>query len=396
MARRTTLTRPGRDTSMGQKTDMRRGWGRLRQLPSGKYQASYVGPDARVHNASSTFTAQIDAEGWLAGERRLIELGGWTPPAARQLARYANTVTVADYAKQWIAGRDLAASSRRSYESSYTTWLEHSQIGLVSVKQLTSAEVTAWWRALPKDKPRARSKALALLVAVYNSAIDDGLVETSPVKVRDPKAVTNSTLRALVLPDSSQVAALEAAMPERLRLAVVLAAWGGLRYGEFIGLRRGDFDTSGAYPVVRVARSISFASRENGPQVKAPKTAAGVRTVVLPSWEKPLIEAHLRDYAEAGSAGLLFPSVSGGFLWPSMFHRHFHVAREAAGLPDLQVHDLRHHAAVRASQALAQAGESFSAVQSRLGHSSARAALRYQHAASGSDLRIAEILDGMR
>ena len=81
---------------MGSKTD-RRGWGRIRRLPSRKYQAAYVGPDARLHHAAATFSAEIDAEGWLAGERRLIELGGWTAPAARQLARYANTITVAEY-----------------------------------------------------------------------------------------------------------------------------------------------------------------------------------------------------------------------------------------------------------------------------------------------------------
>jgi hypothetical protein len=91
--------------------------------------------------------------------------------------------------------------------------------------------VTAWWRALPRDHPRARSKALALLTSAFNSAVDEELVETSPVKVRDPKAVTSSKPRPLTPPDSAQLEQLVEAMPERLRLAVLLAAWGGLRYG---------------------------------------------------------------------------------------------------------------------------------------------------------------------
>ena len=378
---------------MAAETD-RRGWGRIRRLPSRKYQAAYVGPDARLHQAPATFSAHIDAEGWLATERRLIELGGWTAPAARHLARYANTITVGEYVEEWIAQRELARWTRISYESTLRTAIAGSVIAPIAVKQLTPAQVTAWWRALPRDHPRARSKALALLTSAFNSAIEEELVETSPVKVRDPKAVTSSKPRPLTPPDSAQIDQLVEAMPERLRLAVLLAAWGGLRYGELAGLRRSDLNLSGTYPVVRVARSVSFAPGQEV-RVKAPKTAAGVRTVALPSWLKPLISQHLLAYAQAGDAGLVFASATGGFLWPSSFYRHWHRARDLVGLPDLRVHDLRHHAAVRASQALAQAGESFSAVQARLGHSSARAALRYQHAASGSDLRIAEALDGM-
>src|SRR5664280_615995 len=270
----------------------RRGWGRIRRLPSRKYQAAYVGPDARLHQAPATFSAHIDAEGWLATERRLIELGGWTAPAARHLARYANTITVSEYVTQWIAERELARWTRISYESTLRTAIAGSAIAEIAVKQLTPAQVTAWWRALPRDYPRARSKALALLTSAFNSAIEEELVATSPVKVRDPKAVTSSKSRPLTPPDSAQLDQLVEAMPERLRLAVLLAAWGGLRYGELAGLRRADLDLSGAYPVVRVARSVSFAPGQEV-RVKAPKTAAGVRTVALPSWLKPLMKQHL-------------------------------------------------------------------------------------------------------
>ena len=57
--------------SMGSK----RSFGQLRRLPSGRWQAGYTGVDTRVHRAPTTFTAKIDAEGWLASERRLVESG---------------------------------------------------------------------------------------------------------------------------------------------------------------------------------------------------------------------------------------------------------------------------------------------------------------------------------
>jgi hypothetical protein len=56
----------------------RRGWGRIRRLPSKRWQANYVGPDLMRHNAPHTFTAKMDAERWLSDERRLIERDEWT------------------------------------------------------------------------------------------------------------------------------------------------------------------------------------------------------------------------------------------------------------------------------------------------------------------------------
>ena len=58
-------------------------FGRIRQLPSGRYQAAYVGPDLVLHKGSSTFSTLLDARGWLTDERRRIDSGTWTAPASR-------------------------------------------------------------------------------------------------------------------------------------------------------------------------------------------------------------------------------------------------------------------------------------------------------------------------
>jgi hypothetical protein len=58
------------------------GWGRIRRLPSsGRYQANYVGPDRVRHNALTTFEAKMDAEAWLAAQRRSIDRDEWQPPS---------------------------------------------------------------------------------------------------------------------------------------------------------------------------------------------------------------------------------------------------------------------------------------------------------------------------
>ena len=81
---------------------------------SGRWQASYVGPDLVRHNAPHTYTAKMDAERWLADERRLIEQDNWNPPAARSAEKKAKSVTVAEYADTWVEQRSLKPRTRRT------------------------------------------------------------------------------------------------------------------------------------------------------------------------------------------------------------------------------------------------------------------------------------------
>lgn len=211
----------------------------------------------------------------------------------------------------------------------------------------------------------------------------------NPARVKDRKAITSSVARKLTPIEPEQLDRLVAEIKiERCRLLVQLAAWGGLRCGELVALSRKDIDLRGDYPVVSVTRSLTFITGKE-PYAGPPKSDAGERDVVLPSALKPTIAAHLLKHTQPGADGLLFPGKNGGYLWESVFHMAWSKARKAAGLPNLRIHDLRHASADWALQT----GETFSGVQARLGHSTPAAALRYQHAASGSDERIAKGLD---
>jgi len=63
----------------------------------------------------------------------------------------------------------------------------------------------------------------------------------------------------------------------------------------------------------------------------------------------------------------------------------YYPARVAAGRPDLRFHDLRHTGAVLA----ATTGATVAELMARLGHSTAGAAMRYQHATQDRDRIIA-------
>ena len=115
---------------------------------------------------------------------------------------------------------------------------------------------------------------------------------------------------------------------------------------------------------------------------------------------------HLERFAQPGPSGLLFPADHGGHLSQSTLNGKpgrrriikgriinesssgFCRAREAAGRPDLRLHDLRHTGAVLA----AQTGATLAELMARLGHSTPAAAMRYQHAARDRDKAIAAAL----
>jgi hypothetical protein len=63
-------------------TRQRREFGTIRRMRSGRFQASYTGPDGTRHKHVITFVERRDAEAWLAAERRKIERSEWQAPGA--------------------------------------------------------------------------------------------------------------------------------------------------------------------------------------------------------------------------------------------------------------------------------------------------------------------------
>lgn len=55
----------------------KRRFGHIRQLPSGRGQASYIGPDKLRYRAPHTFPTESAATKWVRFEEALIETGQW-------------------------------------------------------------------------------------------------------------------------------------------------------------------------------------------------------------------------------------------------------------------------------------------------------------------------------
>ena len=99
---------------------------------------------------------------------------------------------------------------------------------------------------------------------------------------------------------------------------------------------------------------------------------------------------HLEQWGEPGPEGLVFPAAEGGPMRRSNFRRRtWAPATCAVGVAGLRFHDLRHSAGTLS----AVAGATTKELMARMGHSSPRAALIYQHATAERDGAIADALD---
>jgi integrase len=353
----------------------RRGFGRLRRLPSGRWQAAYVGPDGNVHKAPRTYSQEIDAEGWLAQQRRKIDLGTWGA------VERSDGVTLADYAQRWLGHRQLRPRTRQLYGSMLER-LILPELGAEKLVALTPAKIREWHAGLGSDQPTRNAHAYALVHAICTTAVQDEVLDANPCRIR--AAMQTKRRREVDILTPAQVDKLASKMPPQLRASVVLAAWCGLRWGETSELRRKD--VAADCSVLRIRRAVTYRSGEF--YVGEPKTAAGVRDVVVPPHIRPILKAHLTKYVGKAGESLLFPGDNGQHLRADQYRYWWELARKAIGKPTLRVHDLRHVGAVLA----AQSGATTAELMHRLGHTTAEMALRYQHVAAGRDAEIAERL----
>jgi integrase len=101
------------------------------------------------------------------------------------------------------------------------------------------------------------------------------------------------------------------------------------------------------------------------------------------------LTSHLAQFTAPEADALVFTSPTGTALRPSNFRRcAWAKAVEAAGVPVIHFHDLRH----TGNTLTAEAGASLRELMERMGHSSTRAAMIYLHSTSERQRALADTL----
>jgi len=354
---------------------LKRGFGEISRLPSGRFRTRYTGPDGNRHSAPLTFVARIDAEGWLVEQERLISRGIWRPPA-RQVRE--TPLLLGEYAAVVVARRRLRPATAALYAkllrlTILPTWANR------SVGEITAAEISTWYAGM-QSTPTQQANAYGLLKSIFKEAGDEGLLEANPCRVR--AGGQKQRAREIDVLTVDQLNRYLAAVPGARRVPLLLAGWCGLRSGEVRGLRVRDLDLDAGVVHIRQAVVRLKGQLLIGP----PKTNAGIRSVAIPPHLLPALRAWTDQQPTRGRDALLFPAGDGRSpLNDSVLRTAHDKGKAAIDMPGLTIHGLRHTSATLA----AQLGATLAELQARIGHSTPNMAMRYQHVAAERDAQLA-------
>ncbi|BDZ45493.1 hypothetical protein [Naasia aerilata] len=249
----------------------REDWGRIRPLRSGRVHASYLGPDGVVYNAPMTYSSRTDARAWLSGIRSDIERGKWKSPKATRAETFKS------YAETWVAQRTSNAGVplRPKTSTEYRRQIEKglSEFAEDKLQAITPARVRTWHASRMKAGKTAAAAEARLLRAILTTAVEDGILETVPVPAKLTKSSAGKKFRP---PTLEELAILHEQIEDRYKLAVLIAAYGGLRLSEWRGLRRRDLHLVDGRYVVDVTRQAQYVQGEGwivGPRSPSAESA---------------------------------------------------------------------------------------------------------------------------
>jgi integrase len=362
---------------------------KVERLPSGSYRIRYTDPWGRRAVVTRKTAADVRA-----AHRQIISAmarGEYVDPKRGK-------TTLAVWADDWLLGaRNLGRGGRDMYRQA----LDHIvlELGAIPLGKLTATDIDRYLEGKSQAPGSTRREASAgrglapstvhrhyrTLHRMLAVAVERGLIARNPCEHVQPPRIPKMQLTVL---DAGQVDALAAAISPRYRAWVYLAAYGGLRWSETVGLRR----RSVVGPRVAVVEQL-VRRRDGTWERTQPKTGRS-RTVTLPDFVSDEMAGHLDTYAMPGDDGLVFCTRNQTPLYAGSWTSNvFKRALARAGLPPIRVHDLRHTAVALAIAAGAHPKE----IQARMGHSSIRTSLDlYGHLYNAADEAVAAGLDDLR
>ena len=359
----------------------RREFGTVRRLRSRRWQARWWDETRGCQiTAPVTFDTKAEASAWLASVQTDQLRGRFTDPAAAK-------IPLGEYAEIWLTGKvNLSPRTREIYQAQLRRDIVP-ELGSLPLAAINPERVRSWYAGLARTRSRSvAAKAYVRLRQIFSQAVEDERVPRNPCRIAKGGVEQPAEQRFATI---QQLYALADAILPRHRALVLTAGLGGLRQGELFALRWSDIDLEDAVIHVRRKR-LRLASGEVIED--DPKSRAGKRVVALPAVLVAELAAHRPVFSAGRPDSYVFTSPSGAALDRTNFRqREWAQATQAVGLDGFRFHDLRHTAGTLA----AHTGASTKELMARLGHSSARAALIYQHASEERERRIASGLDDL-
>lgn len=271
----------------------------------------------------------------------------------------ANAETVAAFCELYL--EQHSKPKKKSWREDQRRIRKHivPAIGSIALEKVSRADVSRFYHRLGSRKPYEANRVLSLLSNIFNvaalwGAVDEGRLNPAkiPKSMRFKERTRDRPLTSEELP--RLLTALDDEPDPYVRTAIRLYMLTGLRKREILHARWKDID---------LPRGT----------LRLPDTKAGrPRHVPLSRDALKLF----RDLPRTVGNPYVFASPNKHGQALKDLYKPWSRIREAAGCPDLRIHDLRHSVATW----LAEEGNAAQFIQQALGHQSLQTTMKYIHA----------------
>lgn len=333
------------------------GEGSVYRTTDGRWRGAitWTEPDGARHRRTVSGSTALEARTHLDELRRKLRLGALAT---------SGRGTLAEYLTGWLE-RDrsrVRPSTWRSRELHVRCYLipalgnrALARLSAADVEQALAAFVRSGRPSLagqPRGKPIAPMTARhirATLRRALGEAQRAELVGRNAAADATPPYAPHRPIEYLRAEDARRL--LDATRDDELGPLYALAATTGLRLGELLGLAWSDIDLAGGTLTVRRSLAEAYDGRW---ALAEPKSTRSRRTIPLATIARDALRRRQAQQAAERAAvdtawqdrdGLIFTDSIGRPMRPDRVQHGFARAREAAGLPRIRFHDLRHTAA---------------------------------------------------
>lgn len=296
------------------------------------------------------FGRKVDAQQWLNGQVASVVDGRHVAPADAGL-------TVQQWCEMWLQGYAVNRASTVRQARTHIRQIE-TEFGHLPLSAVRPSQVKTWVARLQADDVGA-SYIYALhgrLSQIMKDAVHDNVLGRSPCSRRTSPPMGKPKVYVAT---TEQVWAIHDAVPDHLKVAVLLGAFAGLRVSEVAGLKVTDVD---------FIRGVVHPKKQWDGQPL--KTKGSDAAVPIPQDLALLLSASVAKYP---SDMMVTNGHGTENCGPWIIQRVVRDIRsQIEGLPEgFSFHDLRHYLA----SLLIASGADIKTVQARMRHASARTTL---------------------
>ena len=314
--------------------------------PRKRWRARYVDSLGKEHSRS--FDRKADANAWLDEQTAAIVAGTHVAPRDSR-------ITVAQWCDVWLEAYGVNRDSTVRQARTHITHIK-SGLGEAQLAALEHIHIKSWLSKLKADgyKPSYVYALHGRLAQILGDAVASNRLGRNPCTGTAPAAGGQREY----MPTTAQVWQLHDALPDHLRVAVLLGAFAGLRVSEAAGLRVADVD---------FVRGVVFPKVQWG---GAPlKTDGSSAPIPVPQELCLMLSASVQKYP---SEFMVTNGPGTDRCGPWLLQRAVRDARAELGLPEaMNFHALRHHLA----SMLIAGGADIKQVQKAMRHAKAATTL---------------------